>query len=544
MKTQSFEGNIIDVVNKEIFPGVVTISNGYIKSLERKKTNSNKYISPGLVDAHIHIESSMLIPSRFAEIAVKHGTVATVSDPHEIANVLGTKGIDFMIENSKQVPFKFFFGAPSCVPATSFESSGAVIGEYEIEELLRRKDIKYLSEMMNYPGVLFDDTEVMAKLKLARKYGKPVDGHAPGLQAGEAKKYVESGISTDHECFNLEEALEKIKYGMKIQIREGSAAKNFETLIPLMKDHAGDIMFCSDDKHPDDLIRGHMNEIVKRTINKGFDPLEVIRVATYNPIRHYDLEVGLLQPGDPADFIILDNLNDFNVLETYINGQKVAGKGNSFILPEYSEKPNIFEAEKIEEKDIEVFDEKREIRVIKAIDGELITESFTASPLSIHGKVVSDVSRDILKLVVLNRYQKTAPAVAFINGFGIKKGAIASTVAHDSHNIIAVGTSDEELVNAINLVIDSKGGISLTEGEINQILPLPIAGIMSDENGYNVAGKYEKLDSTAKSLLGSGLKAPFMTLSFMALLVIPALKLSDKGLFDGNSFSFTSLYAI
>ena len=406
---------------------------------------------------------------------------------------------------------------------------------------MQKDEIKYLSEMMNFPGVLFEDNEVMSKLNAAKTFNKPVDGHAPGLNGKDVKKYIESGITTDHECFTIEEALEKIKYGMKIQIREGSAAKNFEALIPLLENHADDIMFCSDDRHPDDLLEGHMNVFVKRAIQKGYDPVRVLRVCTYNPVNHYKLENGLLQEGDPADIVIVDNLENFNVKSTYVNGELVAKDGKSLIKTEPGETPNIFEAIPITVADIHVEPKGDQMQVIQALEGQLITKRFLASPKTVDKNVVSDVGNDILKIMVLNRYQLSKPAIGFIRGFGLKSGAMASTVAHDSHNIIAVGTSDAEIVQAVNRLIDSRGGIIVTNQDEVFHLPLPVAGIMSNENGENVANLYKQLNETCKKL-GTQLHAPFMTLSFMALLVIPELKLSDKGLFDGNKFEFTSLF--
>lgn len=538
----SREGHIIDVTGKKIIKGVVDIEDGKILSITEKPTESTDYIMPGLIDAHIHIESSMLIPSEFARLAVVHGTVATVSDPHEIANVLGLAGVDYMIKNSETVPFKFYFGAPSCVPATSFESSGASIGPDQIEKLLRSDKIKYLSEMMNFPGVLYDEPDVVAKLAAAKKVNKPVDGHAPGLRGNEAKKYIERGISTDHECFTLEEALEKIKYGMKIQIREGSAARNFDTLIPLLKDHAENIMFCSDDRHPDDLIAGHMNGLVKKAIALGYDPLEVIRVCTFNPVEHYRLNAGLLREGDAADFIVVDDLKQFTIKETYIDGELVASEGKSLIRTFPGEVPNIFNATPIQKSDIRVIHKNSEIKVIKAIEGQLVTTMEMHEPKVENNEIVSDTDRDILKILVLNRYEASRPAIGFIRGFGLHRGAIASTVAHDSHNIIAVGSNDDDLVSAVNELIRIKAGITLVNGKEKHQLPLPVAGIMSTLDGKEVALQYEQINKEAKRL-GTKLHSPLMTLSFMALLVIPELKLSDKGLFDGNKFSFTSLYA-
>ncbi len=540
---RSFEvsGKIVDLVNDRIFPGLVAVEDGKITSIVEMKNVDNQYILPGFIDAHIHIESSMLIPSEFARLAVVHGTVATVSDPHEIANVLGIDGIRYMINNGKKVPFHFYFGASSCVPATIFETSGATLGVVEMDELLKMPEIKYMSEMMNFPGVLFEDKDVMEKIAIAKKYNKPVDGHAPGVKGEDARKYIQAGITTDHECFTIEEALDKIKWGMKIQIREGSAAKNFDDLVDLLKTHPEMVLLCSDDKHPNDLLHGHINQLVKRAIAKGFDPMLVLKSCILNPVSHYKLDVGLLQNGDNADFIIVDNLDNINVLSTYINGQKVAQNGNCLIPSVIEAEPNNFHAEKISINDIRVPAVSGQIEVIRAFDGQLITEKFLAETKTENGNLISDTENDVLKMVVMNRYQKAKPAVCFINNFGFKSGAIASTVAHDSHNIIAVGTSDEEIVRAINLLVDAKGGVSLVDGTAEHILPLPVAGLMSANDGFEVAKTYDKMDKLAKGL-GSKLGAPYMTLSFMALLVIPALKLSDKGLFDGTKFEFTPLF--
>lgn len=540
--TFSLSGNIVDVVKERIYQGTIFIKNGKIVNIIDEKTQSDQYILPGLIDAHIHVESSMLTPTEFARIAVAHGTVSTVSDPHEIANVLGIDGVKFMIENGKQVPFKFYFGAPSCVPATTFESSGAHLMAEDLEQLLKMDEIHYLSEMMNFPGVIYGDEEVTAKLNVAKKYNKPVDGHAPGLTGKDVKKYIKAGITTDHECFTIEEALEKISYGMKVQIREGSAAKNFDTLIPLINSYPDKIMLCSDDKHPDDLVEGHINLVIKKAIALGYEPVKVLRVCTYNPINHYSLHVGLLQKGDPADCVVIDNLEDFKIKQTYIDGKLVAENGKSLLKPTSALTPNIFYANPVTEIDLKVEAKGESIQVLKALDGQLITPRLLKKAKIENGHVVSDVKNDILKMVVLNRYKKADPAIGFVKGFGLKKGAIASTVAHDSHNIIAVGTNDKEIAHAINLLIETKGGISLINGDFQLHLPLPVAGIMSHEDGYKIAETYKLLNRSAKDL-GSPLHAPYMTLSFMALLVIPELKLSDKGLFDGAKFEFTSLFA-
>lgn len=537
----SVSGNIVDVVKKRIFQGTINIENAKIISVIEEETNATDYILPGLIDSHVHIESSMLIPSEFARLAVCHGTVATVSDPHEIANVKGIEGVKFMIDNARKTPFKFYFGASSCVPATPFETAGDVLDTKEIEELLKMDDIKYLAEMMNFPGVIFKDEKVYEKLNLAKKYNKPIDGHAPGLNAEDIKKYVDAGISTDHECFTIEEAIEKIKTGMKIQIREGSAAKNFDTLIDLIKDYPDMIMFCSDDKHPDELVKGHINLLIKRAINKGYDPIDVVRIASYNPSKHYNLDSGLLQTGDSADFIIVNNLKDFDVKSTFINGIQYSENGKTF-LERVKEKPfNTFNADKIKSADISVEAKSDKIKVIEALDGQLITNFIIEKAKIVNNKIVSDTENDILKIIVLNRYNKSKPSVAFIKNFGLKKGAIASTVAHDSHNIIALGTNDSDITDAINALITSTGGIIVANNKEIQILPLAVAGLMSIDDGFEVAKKYESIDKKVKEL-GSRLSAPFMTLSFMALLVIPEIKISDKGLFDGTKFEFTDVY--
>ena len=543
MGKTSFEiqGNIVDVVAKRIFKGTVVVLDGKIKTIREEPVEASEFILPGLIDAHIHVESSMLIPSEFARLAVVHGTVGTVSDPHEIANVLGVPGVKFMIANGQKTPFKFYFGAPSCVPATPYETTGARLGVAEVNELLQMPEIKYLSEMMNFPGVLFNDPEVMAKLELARGAGKPVDGHAPGLNGEDVEKYIKAGISTDHECFSIEEAYQKIKYGMHILIREGSAAKNFDTLYPLIDEFPDQVMLCSDDKHPNDLAAGHINIEVKRALNLGLNAMNVLRSCTYNPVKHYNLGVGLLQSGDPADFIRVDNLDDFNVVATYINGSMVAESGKSLIAGVTEAPFNLFNIGAVEAKDIRVVPEENQIKVMEAYDGQLITGLLLANPVIEGNNVVSDLTHDILKIVVKNRYHEAPASVGFIHNIGLKRGAIASSVAHDSHNIIAVGADDDSIAGAINLIIAEKGGISLVDGETKRILPLPFAGIMSGLDGYEVARLYEEMDSHVKRM-GATLSAPYMTLSFMALLVIPEIKLSDKGLFDGAHFKFTGVF--
>ncbi len=534
-------GQIVDLVNSRIFSGVVIVEDGKIKKIEEQPVGNTRYIMPGFVDAHVHIESSMLVPSEFARLATAHGTVATVSDPHEIANVLGKGGVRFMIENGKKVPFKFFFGAPSCVPSTAFETSGFTLDSNDIEELMASPDIYYLSEVMNYPGVINEDPELMRKIDAAKKYHKPIDGHAPAVTGIDLQKYIGASITTDHECFTLAGALEKISLGMKILIREGSAAKNFEALIPLMATHPDKLMFCSDDKHPDELDDGHIDVLVRRAIDLGYDVIDVLKAASLNAVRHYNLPVGMLQQGDDADFIVVDDLRNPVARQTYIRGELVAENGVSNFKYVETETPNIFERPFLYSQDLFVPDKGKKIKVIECFDGQIITKSILADPKVVDGGIVSDVENDILKMVVVNRYQPYTPAVAFIKGFGLKRGALASSVAHDSHNIVAVGVTDNDILHAVNLLIEHKGGVTAYCGTEMVAVPLPVAGLMSNEDGFEVAQAYKNADALAKRL-GSTLFAPFMTLAFMALLVIPELKLSDRGLFDVTKFELTSVY--
>lgn len=551
-------GNIVDLFKKQIFYGEVNVQDGKITSISQLPAGNYQqlavnYILPGFIDSHVHIESSMLVPSEFAKLAVVHGTVGTISDPHEIANVCGMAGVEYMIANGKTVPFKFHFGAPSCVPATVFETAGAALNVQEVEVLMQNEDIYYLSEVMNFPGVLNNDAEVMQKIAAAKKHHKPVDGHAPGLRDEAAKKYIATSpnpsegetlrpheivISTDHECFTKEEALDKLKYGMKILIREGSAAKNFEALIELMHEHYAMMMFCSDDKHPDSLAEGHINQLCARAVAKGIDVFKVLQAACINPVLHYKMKVGLLRSGDAADFIVVEDLINFKVLQTYVDGVLVAAGGKSAINKEQCAIINNFNCtpKSISDFRFGVSDFGESIYAIEALDGQLITKKITCSPPVKNGCYESDITNDILKMVVVNRYRNAQVAKSFIKNFGLQQGAIASSVAHDSHNVVAVGVDDESICKAVNLVIKEKGGVSAMGNSKQMVLALPVAGLMSNEDGYIVAEKYTAIDKMVKEELGSTLTAPFMTLSFMALLVIPHLKLSDMGLFDGDKF--------
>jgi adenine deaminase len=551
--------NLVDILQKQTYPVTISVEDGRIRDILKRGAQSNlPFLVPGFIDAHVHIESSMLVPAEFARLAVVHGTIATVSDPHEIANVCGLPGVEYMISNGKSVPFKFFFGAPSCVPATPFETAGATLDAAQVDALLRKSEVKYLSEMMNFPGVLNKDPQVMSKLEAAIRLNKPIDGHAPGLRGEIAKDYIEAKgvegniiISTDHECFSKEEALDKLKYGMKIIIREGSAARNFEALIDLLQDYPDHIMFCSDDKHPDSLVEGHINVLCKRAVEKGIDVYNVLKAACMNPVFHYNLDVGLLKQGDPADFILLKDLKHFEVLQTYIDGNLVAENGRSLIQTQPAPVINNFDCWPIEKDHLHINREspyvkrgiKDEIPVIEALNGQLITNSFLQDIEYLleddEYELQGNTDLDILKIIVVNRYIHEKVAVAFIKNFGLKQGAIASSVAHDSHNIIAVGADDESICQAVNLIVGSKGGVSCVKDNLEMLVPLPVAGLMSIDDGYKVAQQYALIDRAAKEA-GTKLSSPFMTLSFMALLVIPHLKLSDKGLFDGDSFQFVS----
>ncbi len=534
MKENIFKGNIVDPLQNRIYSGEIIVSNGKIKEIKEVTHKYDNYIVPGFIDSHIHIESSMLVPYEFARIALKHGTIGAICDSHEIANVLGIKGLDFMIENSKTTPFYFLFSAPSCVPATPFETNGAILSPLEIDELFNSGKAQFLGEVMNFPGVINGDKEIIEKINIAQKYNVPIDGHAPGLRGKNLEKYIDYGITTDHESFQIEEAREKLERGIKIIIREGSAAKNFDELIPLAKEYYKLCMFCSDDKHPNDLLKGHINLLVKRALNYGLDIMKILYMSSVNPVKHYNLDTGLLQIGDNADFLVIDNLQDFNILKTVIKGKVVIENGKELLDKE--NKIQIINNFNAKYKNVEDFiykTDKDEIDIIGAIDGQLFTKKLKEKvSKNEKGNVLTDINRDIIKIVVVNRYKDVKPAVGFINGFNLKEGAIASSVAHDSHNIVAIGVNDEDIKDAVNLLIENKGGLSVVSASknIKKVLPLHIAGLMSDRDYEEVANDYSEIDVLAKEL-GSTMKAPFMTLSFMALLVIPEIKIGDKGIF-------------
>ena len=538
------EGNIVDVIQRKIYPGVINITNGKIISISRSNVKYSNFILPGLIDSHVHIESSMLIPSRFADLVVPRGTVAVVSDPHEIANVLGVGGVEYMLDDAKKVPLKCFFGVPSCDPATDYETSGYTISRAEVEYLFN-KETWFLAEMMNFPGVINDDETVLAKLNLARQYNLPIDGHAPGLSGDDLKKYAEGGITTDHECFSMDEAREKIKLGIKVQIREGSAARNFEALHSLISHYPYDTMLCTDDSHPDLIFeKGHIDRLVRLGLKKGYSVFEMYQTAVVNPVQHYNIPVGLLRVGDDADFICVDNLDDFNVLSTYIKGEKVAENGQSlFELPQL-DIVNNFNCSPLNSDVLQVTApyDCPVLRVISAEDGELLTGEYRWHAKVKKDEIIEpDLAGDILKIVVLNRYRDALPVVGFIKNFGLKRGALAGSVAHDSHNIVAIGCDDVSLIKVINKVISVSGGIGACDGNTVKMLELPVAGLMSDKRGVEVAEEYSSLNMFVNDL-GCNMKSPFMTLAFMPLLVIPSLKIGDKGLFDVNKFSLTGLF--
>jgi len=543
MKVQRVSGRIVDLTTRTEYPGTVEFSGGVIRRLVRDAhPRGPGLILPGLVDAHIHIESSMLPPSEFARLAVVHGTVATVSDPHEIANVLGAAGVAYMIADARRTPFKFHFGAPACVPATPWETSGAELDARAVTRLLAQPAVGYLAEVMDFPGVLARASELLAKIAAARRQGKPVDGHAPGLRGAAAAAYAAAGISTDHECFTLGEARDKIAAGMHILIREGSAAKNFAALAPLLKTHPARCMFCCDDLHPDRLVRHHIDAHVRRALATGADRFDVIACASANAVMHYGLPVGQLRAGDPADFIVVDGWRRFRVRRTYLAGRLAAAGGRSYLPREAIKPVNCFRAQPRRPEDFAVAARPGRLNVIEALNGQLVTRHRRLPARVVAGRTEADPARDLLKLAVINRYAPRAPvAIGFIRGFGLRAGAFASSVAHDSHNIVAVGADDVSLAAAVNLVIANRGGLSVAAPGRRAVLPLPIAGLMAMGDGRAVARRYLALDAFVKEL-GSRLDAPFMTLSFMALLVIPDLKLSDRGLFSGSRWEPQPLF--
>ncbi len=531
------KGNLLNVFTEEIYPAEIFFENGVIKCVKPVKEDLDDFILPGFIDAHIHIESSMLTPSRFAETVVPHGTTSVISDPHEIANVVGLDGIKYMMKDAESVPLNVFFTAPSCVPATSFETSGAVIGVEELDELLRQDNIVALGEMMNFPGVLAEDPLVMEKIRLARKYNKPVDGHAPLLSGPDLCKYIGAGISTDHECTSTEEAMEKIRLGMKIMIREGSSARNMVDLVSV----GGDFI-VSDDKDIEELLIGHVDVMLRKAVEFGLDPIDAVKMVTINPCIHYNLNRGCISPGKPADIVIVDNLKDFNVKKVFIEGNLVASDHEAL----FSFKPllieNTFNLSPKMSEDFEVLSskDKETVRVIEVMEGQLLTHKIEAVLKVDNGKINPDVENDVLKISVVERYGHGRISNAFVHGFGIEKGAIASSVAHDSHNIIVVGTNSKDMAYAVNKLSENNGGLVAISDEQYKSLMLPVAGLMSTRGAEEVSRECRDLNEMLVNM-GCKLNTPFMALSFMALLVIPKLKISDKGLFDVENFKFVNV---
>ncbi len=531
------EGKIVDLHSQEIFEGSIELSDGVITSINRHATTATKYIMPGFIDAHVHIESSMLTPANFGRMVVKYGTVGIVTDPHEISNVLSIEGLKFMGKSIESSPIKCFPTIPSSIPATPFDVAGGVITATHVERLAATGRFVALSEVMNVPGVLFEDEEVMAKLATAKAYNLVIDGHAPSLVGDDLTKYINSGISTDHECVTLEEAQEKISKGMKILIREGSAAKNYETFKELIATNPDDIMFCTDDSHSDDIVAlGHIDKIVKRAVKDGFPLFDILKIACLNPINHYKLDLGTLRVGDRADFITVDDLENFAVESLFIGGEQRYNRAQTIKPMDKEPIINNFNHEPIKIEELKKGVHNK-IDIIGLIENEIVTELDSYTPHAPTENLESDTKEDIAKIVYINRYTNGEPQVAFCRGFGFKRGAIASSVAHDSHNIVAVGCSDQELTKAINLLIEHKGGLALCDGEECDILPLPIAGIMSERPGEEVAADYNRIQQAVHKM-GSPLEAPFMTLSFLSLVVIPEVKIGEKGLFSYSKFNW------
>lgn len=543
METRNtFKGHIVDLVARRIFDGKFNVVDGKVTAItECEVEASSPYYLPGFVDSHVHIESSMMTPVEFARIALRHGTIGAVCDPHEIANVMGVEGIELMLDIARLADFRFAFGMPSCVPSCNkdIETSGFVLDAIEVERFMKRDDIYFLAEMMNFPGVLGGDLEVIAKIAAAKAAGKPVDGHAPGLVGETRQQYAAAGISTDHECTSMETGRAAVASGMIVQIREGSAAKDYNALAPLISEAPGQVMFCTDDCHPTDFVRGHLDRIVRRAIADGYDILDILTAACLTPVKHYSIPAGLLQPGDPADFIVLTDLTPhFRVIKTYIDGEKVFSSKGQFTANRMLERSmlvqknlvrsmiNNFNAQPITCADIARTPRSKE-DIIVSSDGSLFT---------VHER--GPVDSSVQKLVVLDRYSANAkPQVAYIKGFGITCGAVAQSIAHDCHNIVAVGSDDKELVRVINRVIEMKGGVAVSDGTDLEDLPLPIAGIISPLCGHELAFRCTLLDEVIKRA-GCQFHSPFITLAFMCLPVIPQLKLTDKGLFDSEKFQF------
>lgn len=545
--TQKVTANYVDIVNKAVFAADIYY-NRTIEKIEKLADGPQDgllYCVPGLVDSHVHIESSMLTPQKFAEMVIPHGTIGVVCDPHEIVNVLGMPGMEYMMEDADKSPLNFYFAVPSCVPATPFETSGAVVTAADILKVIDKSVA--LAEMMNYPGVCMRLPEVMDKLNVAIEAGKPIDGHAPGLDGKDLELYASAGISTDHECFSLDEALKKIALGMKVLIREGSAARNLDALFPLMKSNPESVMACTDDAHPDDIrARGHIEKFYRRAVAEGVSVFDIFRILTLNPIEHYKLDCGALRIGDKADFVMVSDLEKYDVCRVYLAGKKVYENGKQLYRSIHSQRPNNFAKRNFYDFDFAVNAPKDAptVKVIDILPGELVTKQSTRMMYTKKGDPIEAVpDADIVKIAVVNRYSNAPVVNGFIRGTGLKRGAMASSVAHDSHNVVVIGADSNSMLKAVESIFRSKGGIVVVPetGEPEE-LKLPIAGLMSGKDHNAVADQYEALIAMAKEKLGVTLESPFMTMAFMSLLVIPDLKIGDKGLFDVTKFEFTDLF--
>ncbi len=536
------KGNILNIYTDEIYPGEIEIEKGVIQSIREVSSFFNEIIVPGFIDSHIHIESSKLTPSRFAEIALKHGTTSVVADPHEIANVMGLEGIEYMLNDARNSPLKFNFAAPSCVPTTEYETAGATIDSNVIDDLLRKDEFVSLGEVMDYNGVIEGKEDLIAKIESAKKHKKPIDGHAPLVTGEDLQKYVKYGIDTDHECTSKREAAEKRRMGVKIMIREGSESHMLEELL-----HSDADFIVSDDICAEDLIDGHIDKLLRKAVSLGMDAFEALKLVTINPAKHYNLNVGSITPGKQADLVFIDNLEDFNVKRVIVDGNTIYKKQK--LLYRANPMP-VKTTLKITPKTAEDFDVKAQdenhksatVNVINVEDNTIISSHDTAKLSIDRNTVIPSVFEDILKISVIERYGGNTIANGFVHGFNIKNGAIASSVSHDSHNIIAVGTNSQYIAEATNKIIENKGGLVAMSNKEMIDLPLPIAGLMSDKSA-NVVSKVSSSLNELVSSMGCTLSSPYTTLSFLALPVVPSIKITNKGLFDVDANKFIDVIA-
>jgi adenine deaminase len=551
--------DMVNTLSGEVYRSNVAIYDGTVVGFDcesAKKTLdlSGKVLAPGFIDGHVHLESAMVTVPEYARAVVPRGTTAVVADPHEIANVLGVEGIRYILDSSRSSPLSVFVMLPSCVPATSLETSGASLDAIALSKLIGEERVLGIAEVMNYPGVVFRDPSVMAKLGLAERtrfdgHRPRIDGHCPLLSGRDLAAYVAAGIGSDHECTSSEEAKEKLRLGMRIMIREGTAAKNLDDLLPLVNEvNSRRFLFVSDDRHPSDILReGHIDSMVRRAVRAGLDPVVAIQIATQNAAEYFGLlDLGAIAPGRRADIVVLDDLEGLSV-QKVLKGGAVVAEGGRLTVPQREAPMPRSSSMKVGEIGPESFDIKAEgdlVRAIGVIPNQIITRSLFTRPKVEAGKVVADIDRDLLLMAVVERHTGTGNVgLGLVNGFDLVRGAIATSVAHDSHNIASVGTSSAEIYRAVSAVKEMGGGLVVVDdGEVTASLPLPIAGLLSDRSMEEVVGKIEVVVGAAKNL-GSSLEDPFMTLSFLCLPVIPELKLTDRGLVDVNKFDFVSLFA-